>query len=344
MKKKFVCFLVVILIFSLLLSSCKTKEEPVISKENYLLGTIVQLKVYGKNAESASNKAMDIISDIDNKMSPSKANSEISNINKNAGKSFVKVSDDTFIVIKKALEYSKLSSGYFDITIGPLVNLWGIGTDKAIVPSVNEINKKKSFINYNDIILDDKSKSVKLKKVNESIDLGGIAKGYTADKVKECLLKEGIKTAFINLGGNIVTVGNKSDNSLWSIGIQDPLKTRGEYFSVVKVSEKSIVSSGNYERFFIKDGKKYHHILDPKTGYPSENGLIATTIISDKSIDGDAISTSTYILGLEKGLKLVESLEGVEAIFVTSDKKVYITSGLKDSFNLTNKEYTYEER
>lgn len=343
MKKKLALFLTMIFTSSLLFTSCSKKEVPPVTKENYLLGTIVQLTVYGKNAESASNKAMDVISDIDDKMSPSKENSEVSQINKNAGKSFVKVSDDTFIVIKKALEYSKLSNGAFDITVGPLINLWMIGTDKARLPAPQEIKQKLPLVNYNDVILDENTKSVKLKKPNEAIDLGAIAKGYTADKVKEVLVKEGIETAFINLGGNIVTLGNKSDGTPWNIGIQDPIKVRGEYFGIVKVSHKSVVTSGNYERYFIKNGKRYHHILDPKTGYPSDNGLIATTIISDKSIDGDALSTTTFVLGLDKGMKLVESIKGVEAIFVTKDKKVYTTSGLKDTFKITNEEFIYEK-
>lgn len=343
MKKIYTLFFTVIFVSSILFSSCAKKEEPSVTKENYLLGTIVKLTVYGKNAEKASNKAMDVISDIDDKMSPSKENSEVSKINKNAGKAFVKVSDDTFTVIKKSLEYSKLSNGAFDITVGPLVNMWAIGTDKARVPSPQEIKTGLSLINYKDVILDESTKSIKLRKPNEAIDLGAIAKGYTADKVKETLVKEGIKTAFINLGGNIVTVGNKLDGSLWNIAIQDPLKTRGEYFGIAKVSHKSVVSSGNYERYFIKNGKRYHHILDTKTGYPSDNGLIATTIISDNSIDGDALSTTTYVLGLDKGMKLVESIKGVEAVFVTKDKKVYTTSGLKNSFKITNEEYIYEK-
>jgi len=128
-----------------------------------------------------------------------------------------------------------------------------------------------------------------------------------------------------------------------NIGIQDPLSTRGEYLGTISVTDKSIVTSGNYERFFIKDGIRYHHIFDPKNGYPANKGLISTTIVSDKSIDGDALSTSTYILGLDKGLKLIESMKDVEAIFITNDKKIYVTPGLKDNFNLTNKEFTYEK-
>ncbi|MBU5484916.1 FAD:protein FMN transferase [Clostridium sp. MSJ-11] len=345
MNKKIV--LGIILSSFLLLTSCGqkvAKEEPYVTRENYLLGTIVQLKVYGENAEKAANKAMDVISNIDDLMSPSKPNSEVSQINSNSGKSYVKVSDDTLNVIKKSLYYSSLSDGAFDVTVGPLVNIWGIGTDHARVPGEKEIKEKLSLINYKDIEIDEKSKSVKLKREGQGIDLGAIAKGYAADKVKEVLVEEGVKTAFINLGGNVVTLGKKTDGSDWNIGVQDPLETRGGYFAIVKASDKSVVSSGNYERFFEQNGVRYHHILDTKTGYPSNNEIMATTIISEKSIDGDALSTSVFVLGLDKGMRLIEGLEGVEAVFVTKDKKVYTTSGLKDSIKITNKEYIYEER
>lgn len=339
--------LALILGICLMTTSCGKqvkKEEPSVTRENYLLGTIVQLKVYGENAENAATKAMDVISNIDDLMSTTKPTSDVSKINDNAGGDFIEVKEDTYKVIKKALYYSELSEGAFDVTVGPLVNLWGIGTEKAKVPNAGEIKKNLALVNYKDIEINDAKRSIKLKRKSQKIDLGGIAKGYAADKVRETLINEGIKTAFINLGGNVVTLGDKSDGTPWNIGVQDPLNTRGDYFGILKVSNKSIVSSGNYERFFMKDGIKYHHILDTKTGYPSESELMGTTIISDKSIDGDALSTSVFVLGLDKGLKLIEDLEGVEAIFITKDKKIYTSSGIKNSFTITNKEYIYEER
>ncbi|MBE6067575.1 MAG: FAD:protein FMN transferase [Clostridium lundense] len=344
MKKKTLASIIAAFSLTFILSSCSSESNKEVIKQNYLLGTVVEVKAYGKNAEKATEEAMKKIAEVDDKMSVTKPTSEISLINKNAGKAYVKVSDDTFYVIKKSLEYSKLSKGAFDITIGPLSSLWGIGTDKANLPKDSDIKERLKLINYNDVLIKEDTKEVKLKNPNQAIDLGGIAKGYTADLVKDILEKNKIKTAFINLGGNVLTVGKKLDGSLWNIGVQDPLKERGEYFAIAKVGNKSVVSSGNYERFFMKDGKRYHHILNTKTGYPSESGIIATTIISDKSVDGDALSTSTFVLGVDEGMKLIESLDGVEAVFITADKKVYYTSGLKDHFKITNEEYKYEER
>ena len=308
------------------------------------MGTVIQLKVYGKNADKATEKALQRISDIENKMSVNIETSEITKLNAKAGISQVKLSADTYSVIEKAIHYSKLTEGALDVTIEPIVKLWGIGTDKEKVPSKNEILEKLKLVDYKDILIDKKNSTVQLRKAGQAIDLGAIAKGYTADEIKKVLLDNKINSALINLGGNVFAMGSKLDGADWNIGIQNPLDTRGKYLGTINVTDKSMVTSGNYERFFIVDGKRYHHIFDPKTGYPSQTGVISTTIISNKSIDGDALSTSTYIMGLEKGLKLIESIKDVDAIFITEDKKVYVTSGLKGSFNLTNEEFTYEKR
>ncbi|WAG60548.1 FAD:protein FMN transferase [Clostridium estertheticum] len=303
----------------------------------------MNFKIYGKNAETATALVLKRISNIESKMSVNVKTSEISKLNAKAGISGQKLSADTYSVIEKSVQYSKLTGGALDATIEPIVGLWGIGTDKERLPSKTEIDDKLKLVNYKDIVLDKKNSTVKLKRTNQAIDLGAIAKGYTADEVKKVLLNNKISSAIINLGGNVYAIGKNPNGKDWNVGIQNPLSTRGEYLGTISVTDKSIVTSGNYERFFIKDGVRYHHIFDPKTGYPAEQSLISTTIVSDKSVDGDALSTSTYIMGLDKGLKLVESIKGIEAIFVTKDKKVYVTPGLKDNFKLTSKEFTYEK-
>ncbi|WP_246599386.1 FAD:protein FMN transferase [Clostridium lacusfryxellense] len=327
---------------SIFLVSCKDNTKPV-EKDTYLMGTIIQLKVYGKNAEKAANESIKRINNIESKMSVNIGTSEISKLNAKAGVSGEKLSSDTYGVIEESVKYSKLTGGALDASIEPIVKLWGIGTEKERLPSKTEINEKLKLVDYRDIIFDKKNSNVKIRRANQAIDLGAIAKGYTADEIKKVLIDNKISSALINLGGNVFALGNKPDGTSWNIGIQNPLSSRGEYLGTIKVTNKSVVTSGNYERFFIKDGVRYHHIFNPKTGYPAEQGLISTTIISDKSIDGDALSTSTYILGLDKGLKLVESIKGVEAIFITKDKKIYTTPGLNDTFDLTNKEFTYEK-
>jgi FAD:protein FMN transferase len=178
------------------------------------------------------------------------------------------------------------------------------------------------------------------------VDLGGIAKGYTGDEAIKIYKRNNIKSAYINLGGNVVVLGNRPDGSPWRIGIQNPRAANGLYIGVVKVTGKAVVTSGDYERYFERNNVRYHHILDTKTGYPADSGLISATIITDVSMDADALSTATFVLGLEKGMKLVNSLKGVEAVFITKDKKVYVTEGLKSSFTFDDesKEFKYVEK
>ena len=267
--------------------------------------------------------------------------SEISKINKNAGRSYVKVSDNTYYVIKESINFSKISNDTFDISIGPIIDLWSIGTDNAKLPSNKEISNKLSLVNYKNILFDDKNKSIKLVNKNMKIDLGGIAKGYAADKICDYLKNdENLENALINLGGNIYVLGNKENNKPFSIGIQDPTKPRGNSIGNIKVSNQSVVTSGIYERYFEKNNKIYHHMLNPHTGYPFDNNLSSVTIISNKSMTGDALSTTVFGLGIEKGLKLVQNLDNVDAIFITKDKKIYLSNNLKDKFKLTDNSFT----
>lgn len=339
--------LVIVLIMTIMLVlifiTGNNKKEPYV-KEFYSLGTIMTLIVYGKKGKRAMDEAMKKIMSIDDEMSVFKDYSEVSKINKNAGGKLLVVSTDTYFVIKKAIEYCYLFKGTFDITIRPIVGLWGIGSDHARVPSQLEIEEKLKLVNYKDVVLDEKNNAVGLKHKNQEMDLGGIAKGYAADQVKNIFLNRGIKSAMINLGGNVFAMGKKLNGDAWKIGIQDPLSPRGEFVGIISVMNKSVVTSGNYERYFNVGGKRLQHIIDPRTGYPSESKIISATIISDSSIDGDGLSTGVYILGLNKALSLIQSLDGIEAIFITQDKKISVTAGMKENFELCNEEFILETR
>ncbi|MDD7793611.1 FAD:protein FMN transferase [Clostridium sp. 'White wine YQ'] len=317
----------------------KSKDNIPIIKCSYMLGTIINLKVYGENAEKGIDKSLKRIQEIDDKMSVFKEDSEVSKINKNAGVYMQKVSKDTYYVLETSLKYSDMSKGTFDPTIRPLVDIWGFGRGIQEVPNKEKIEKALKLVNYKDISINKDEKSIGLNNKDQSIDLGAVAKGFAADETRDILLKNKVKSAVIDLGGNIFTLGSNLDGDTWRIGIQDPVKPTGTYMGVISVRNKSIVTSGNYERFFISGGKRYHHILDPKTGFPSENGVISVTIVSDNSIDGDALSTCAYVMGLEEGYKLIQSIPNVDAIFITEDKKIYITDGIKNNFKLVNMEY-----
>lgn len=334
-----------LILLTMFLTSCgNVKTENPVTKTNFLLDTLIQITAYGDNASIAIDQAYDRINDIQKKMTASGDDSEVIEINKKAGLGFQKVSPDTFYVIKRGLYYSQSSHGRFDITVGPLVKLWGIGTDKARVPSEAEIKSALLHIDYKNVVLNENENSVMLKEPGMAIDLGAIAKGYAADEVVRILKENGIKSAAADLGGNIYVLGKKPNGSPWKIGIQDPFEPRGNTFATVDVADKTLVTSGVYERYFIKDGKRYHHILDTSTGYPVENGLVSVTIISDRSIDADGLSTAVFALGLKDGLRYVEKIPGVDVVMVTEDRKVYISSGVeKYNFRIVNSRFKLEK-
>ncbi|NTW72405.1 MAG: FAD:protein FMN transferase, partial [Eubacteriaceae bacterium] len=236
------------------------------------------------------------------------------------------------------------TGGSFDITAGPLINLWRIDPPDGYVPTADEIKAAQAYIDYKNIVIDEKNQTIMLKEKGMEANLGAIAKGYIADQVKEFLLEKGVEHGIINLGGNVLLIGSKNGTEDFRIGVQDPDSDRGAYLGVVSVKDCTVVSSGDYERYFTSNGKKYHHILDPFTGYPADTGLRQTTIITPKSVDGDGLSTSTFLLGADKAIQLIESMPDAEAIFVTSDHKIYVTSGLKDvfEFDAANYDGTYE--
>ena len=315
-------------------------ERPELVKSSYALGTIINLKVSGRRGEKAIKEAIEKLNAIDDKMSVFKEESDISKITSKAGVNSETVSKDTYFVVKKAVEYSKILEGTFDPTIRPLVKLWSIGTKEESIPEKSQIEETLKLVNYKDVILDENDHSIMLKHKKQALDVGGIAKGFAADEVRDIFYKHKIKSALIDLGGNIFALGNKDDGTPWKVGIQNPFKPRGEYIGILSVKNKSVVTSGNYEKYFIKDGERFHHIIDPKTGYPSQSKIISATIISDNSIDGDGLSTGVYILGIDKALKIIEAIEGIDAIFITEDKKVYKTSGIdKNILTLTDEEF-----
>ena len=347
-KKINVIFTVLfVLSLTLMLSGCSNApkpEEELPSGENtpyIFLNSVLDMNILDDDKDVQAVKAdiFERVQHLEEIMTMKSDSSEVSMINEAAGKEPVKVSQETFDVIKASLYYSEISGGMFDISVGPLVQLWGIGTDDARVPEQQEIDQALSYINYKDIILDEEAMTVMLAKEGMMIDLGAIAKGYVADKITDLLIENDVKSAIINLGGNVYIHGDK-DGADFKIGVQNPFNTRGEFIGIYKGTDKSVVTSGAYERFFEQDGKSYHHILSTETGYPVDNEIASTTIISAKSIDGDALSTSSFALGVDKGLELIESLDDVDAIFITKDKKIYLTENLKDRFELTDTQYT----
>ena len=336
--KKIVIFISLILMIFIVGCSTKDVDNP-ISRTEIIMGTTVGVTLYENGSEEVLDKVFKRVQEIENLVSINKEETEIDKLNENAGTSPVKLSDTSFEIIEKALYYSKLSTGGYDLTVGPLVKLWNIGLPEAKVPTQEEIDEVIKNIDYTKVVLNKDTKEVFLSQKGMLLDLGSIAKGYAADEIVKILKEENINSAIIDLGGNIYALGLKEGNKNWKIGIQNPFDNRGKIVGSLEVSNKTVVTSGVYERYIEQDGQTYHHILNPETGYPYETDIAGVSIIADKSIDGDALSTLVFTKGLEKGLELVENIDGVDAIFITNNKEVYVTKDLKDNFKITNEEF-----
>ncbi|MBF0540004.1 MAG: FAD:protein FMN transferase [Nitrospirae bacterium] len=328
----------IILILILLINSCSRQpEQKIYKKFRILMDTIITITVVSpseKEAETAINNAFSVIERLDKSLSSFSPDSDVSKINHSAGIDFVKVSTDTYQLINAAIKSAQISDGAFDPTIGPLVNLWDIADiikpDAHIspkLPALNKIKEKLMFVNYKDIIVDDHDMSIKLRKKGMAIDLGGIAKGYAADKAVAALKASGIKSGIVSCAGDLKVFGNKPDNSNWLVGIRAPRGKLDDLIAVLSLKDLAVSTSGDYERFFIINGIRYHHILDPKTGYPA-NGFQSVTLVNEQGIITDGLDTAVFVLGPKKGLELVNKM-GLMAYFVYSDGSIYITDNLK---------------
>lgn len=245
------------------------------------------------------------------------------------------ISEDLAALLSEGLDITRESDGAFDIAIAPLTSLWDFTAEDPEVPDDAAIQKALPLCSSDGVTID--GEDITLPSDDIQFDVGAIAKGYIADRLKDFLIKKGVKSAIINLGGNVLCIGSKPDGTPFKIGIQKPFADRNETEAVMDITGKSVVSSGIYERCFKQDGKLYHHILNPQTGYPYDNGLISVTIISDQSVDGDALSTTCFALGLEDGLKFAEK-KGVQAVFITEDYELHYTDGFRDEIRVTDVE------
>jgi thiamine biosynthesis lipoprotein len=342
-KKKNIGIIILSLMVLIIFTACTKNEEPM-TKEEIIFGSIpVKITIFDSSKEEELDVAFELIKAVDNKMSKNKDESEISAINLKAGKEYVPVSKETFDIIQKSESFYKTSKGYFDITIGPLVELWDIGPTTGHIPEEGEIEMVLDLINYDNIEFNESNHEIKLSKENMVIDLGGIAKGYAADVVVDYFRSAGIKKAIINLGGNVSVMGQKNEEDLWAVGIQNPLEPTGSSLGILKAADISVVTSGTYQRYFEENGVRYHHILDPKNGYPIRNNLQSVTIVTENSLRADALSTALFALGLEEGLSLANNDESIEAIFVTKENKIYLSEGIKNNFKLLRNNFEIVE-
>jgi thiamine biosynthesis lipoprotein len=299
---------------------------------HYAMGTVMTHKAFGVYAKEALAAVCREVSRIEERLSRFLPDSEISRVNASAGTKSEKVTRETHDVLSTAVEFSRSFPGCFDVTIGPLVSLWKIGQESSAQPDDASIWQVLPLVNYRDLILNPGKRTAGLRNAGQSVDLGGIGKGVAGDKIVGVFKRFGISSAFSNLGGNVVTLGTKPDGSPWQIGIQHPRQNGGLIGSVAVVNQ-TVVTSGDYQRCFMDSrGKRHHHILDPTTGYPAESGLISVSIVTDRSVAADPLSTIVFVAGMEKGLSYLRRFPQTEAILVDSDLGVYVTQGLRSRF------------
>ena len=339
MKK--VTYLLMMLMVLVLLTACG-QAKPYIA-DGFAMGTLITQEIYDADSKKTSEEVSAKIKSLEELMTINAPGGDINKLNENAGKGYVELNAETITVLKSARKISELSGGAFDITVGPVVKAWGIDTDNPRLPADETLSKLLSLVNYQDVQIDDENNRASLQKPGQIVDLGGIAKGYAGDAAIEMYKEKGIKSALINLGGNVVAHGSKPDGNAWSVGIQNPGAANGEVIGVVRVSDKAVVTSGGYQKYFEKDGRRYSHIFNPHTGYPADSGLLSVTIIAPSSVDADGLSTAIFVMGLNRGMDLIKRYGQAEAVFITTDQKVFVTPGLAESFqfNAEGSEYSY---
>jgi thiamine biosynthesis lipoprotein len=296
------------------------------------MGTVMTHKAFGLYVEDSLEAVRREVARIEGLLNRFLPDSEIGRVNGSAGIRSEKVSLETYDVLSKAVEFSRCCPGCFDVTIAPLVTLWHTAKEPLAQPDESSIRQILPLVNYRDLILDPWEITAGLKNGGQSVDLGGIGKGFAGDRIQEVFKEFGISSAYSNLGGNVVTVGARPDGSPWQIGIQHP-RQENNLIGSVSVVNQTVVTSGDYQRCFTdSQGKRHHHILDPTTGYPAESGLISVSIVTEESFAADPLSTIVFVAGMERGLAFLTSSPQTEAILVDSDLQVYITQGLRTRF------------
>lgn len=325
--------LLVVLIM-LLLAACGKQQERLLKVTRTSLHTITSMTVVTSNeqqAQQAIDAAYRELERLGQMLNFYADDSELASINKNAGIRPVKVSPETFDVIQKAVFASENTEGAFDATVGPLVKLWDF--KKGVIPDKDDIEELLDQVGYKNIVLDASAQTVYLKEEGAQIDLGGILKGYAADKASLVLQKNGLSSGIVTVGGEVRAFGNKPDGAPWIVGIQNPRQKgpNDEVIATIALSNRSISTSGDYIKFFEKDGVRYHHILNPKTGYPAEQ-CGSVTVIANDGITADGFS-KIFVLGPEKGLKIAKKV-GFDAIFIDCNGKISMSEGLQDRIRL----------
>ena len=354
MKKRLPAVLIV-LIFGLLLfffagRQNTTPDNTALTINDYKLNTYVSVTIYDKQKEYVLEECMNLCDKYELIFSRTNPESELYRLNNGLlprrSDGYYTISSDLYNVIATGKKYATLSDNAFSIALEPLTSLWNFTDGKDVIPSSEKLESALPLADSNHILLKAPNQLAFTKdginytdglpvNYGMGIDLGAIAKGYIADKLKEYLLSEDVNSALIYLGGNVLCIGTKTGSSPFSVGIEKPFDTNGDAAAILKITDTSVVTSGTYQRYFEKNGHLYHHLLDSATGYPHQNGLTSVTIVTASSTDADALSTTCFSLGLQKGMELLESLDYADGFFITEDGNFHYTEGFLDKYQLT---------
>ncbi len=316
-----------------LTDSSVPQQEMVYTSEEFLMDTFVTQRTSGNDAENTIQSVNNLLQNLEQTYSLYLPESEISKVNAGAGLGPVEVSEEVFDVIRRSLELSSKTDGVFDVTIAPLVKLWGITSAQPKVPSADEISNALSYIGWEQVTLDEENHTVSLSRPGVSLDLGAIVKGYAAEQCRTIYQEADITGGLLSLGGTVVAVGTRPDGTPFQIGIRDPQGSANDIFGVLSGEDRVIATSGGYERYFEEDGKRYEHILDPRTGYPVETDLISVTAVSEDGLLADFLSTALYMLGSQTVMDNLNRSE-FSVIAVTEEGRILISDDLKEHFIL----------
>ena len=342
-KKNLLQILILLLVTAVIVAAVLLmgKNGKTLTKDGYYFDTYVSLTVYSTKDSKHLDECLKMCEIYDNLFSPTIEGSDIYNINHANGES-VKVDPETYYLLQRALEFCEETEGAVDITVAPLMDIWGLSHESGNLlgntadktkPTDADIADTLKRVDYRNVILEDDC-CVRLNDPETRMDLGCIAKGYIADRIKELYLKKGATSGIINLGGNVLLVGKKPGSdatSSFNVAIQKPFADDGEAMLTLPLTDKSLVTSGIYDRYFEKDGRIYHHILDVETGLPIENNIYSATIVSDSSVDGDALLTICFSLGIDKGMELIESIPDIHVLYITDDYEIVSSAGFPKS-------------
>ncbi len=333
--------IITIILFVLIVSSCQKKNEIITNDTRVVLGTVCTISLYEKGSQDVYDILFDRLAEIEKTMSVNIADTEVSAINNLAGIEEVEISYDTYTVLLAALDYAHLTKGAFNPAIGPLVKLWSIGTDDENIPTQISLERSLPLSNWEKVKITENNNSyfAFLEQEGMSLDLGGVAKGFAADELVKILKEQSINSALIDLGGNIYALGEKENGDPWRVGIKNPFDSTGAPVVRVDLKNQSVVTSGVYERFFELDGNRYHHLLDSKTGYPADNGLMSVTIVTESSMLADVLSTAVFVLGQEDGMNFLNSI-GEKGFCINNKKEVISTENLRGSIVMLDDSFT----